>query len=676
MKKFVYTLALLFLGLLSKGQNSYTISSISYNPDPFAVGTSANLAIDDMYGSVITLPFSFCFFDSSYNHIVIGSNGIVTFDTTVANAYCPWPLGSPVPNNTMTNKSIMAPIQDLNPSFGGSIMYDVQGVAPYRRFIISYFEVPMFSCSTLLFSEQIILYETSNLIETHIMNKPLCSTWNSGAAVQGIQVDAFTGYIVPGRNFPTQWVATGDGYRFLPVGNCVGPMPSDSVKGKVFVDYNNNCVQDPNEFPIYNRAVLANGGQFYGWTNVGGNYAIGLAPASYTISEYVTGPYFASNCVSGGAYNVTLSGNTYNNADFADSVAVICSDITVDVGTGPMRRCGTSYAGITYCNNGNYPDSSVVVTLFLNDSLTINASSMAFVNITGTNTYEFTIGTLMPGQCGNIQLQLAVGCDSAGTEYCLSTIIDGAYATDCDPLNNVASECQVLVAACDPNEKRVAAQSGHGYVFEDEMAANDELTYQISFQNLGTSYAEDVVIRDTLDDTHLRLESLQPGAASAPYNYVLIGNVVTFRFENIMLPAASVDEPASHGFVKFSIQQQAGHLPGTVIHNDAAIYFDFEAPVFTNQTTNTIPLSAAVTIGLQDAAQIYPNPGKDQLIVQRLIDTEMTFVMMDLTGKEVRRATLSGLRTTVVTTDLNAGVYLYRLESNGQLLEAGKWMKL
>ena len=184
------------------------------------------------------------------------------------------------------------------------------------------------------------------------------------------------------------------------------------------------------------------------------------------------------------------------------------------------------------------------------------------------------------------------------------------------------------------------------------------------------------MIRDTLDDAHLRLESLQPGAASAPYNYVLIGNVVIFRFENIMLPAATVNEPGSHGFVKFSIHQQPNHVPGTVIHNDAAIYFDFEAPVFTNQTTNTIPLSSAVTIGLQDAAQVYPNPGKDQLIVQRLIDTEMTFVMVDLTGKEVRRTTLSGLRTTVATADLNAGVYLYRLESNGQLLEAGKWMKL
>ncbi|MBL0019229.1 MAG: T9SS type A sorting domain-containing protein [Bacteroidetes bacterium] len=674
MKKLLYTVLLLLIVVVVKGQNSYTITSIPFNPDPFSSGTSANVAYDDMYGSVVPLPFSFCFYDAPYNFIVIGSNGIVTFDTTVANSYCPWPINTPVPNVDMTNKSIMAPIQDLNPALGGTIKYDLQGVAPYRRFIISYFEVPMFSCTTMLFSEQIILYETSNIIETHIMNKPLCSTWNGGAAVQGIQIDPLIGFVVPGRNHPSQWTAINDGFRFQPVGNCAGPVPSDSVSGKVFVDYNNNCLQDPNEFPIQNRAVLANNGQFYGWSNGTGHYAIGMVPGNYTISEYVTGPYFASNCVPGGAYNVTVSGNTYNNADFADSVAVICSDIMVDVGTGPMRRCGTSYAGITYCNNGNYPDSNVVINLFLNDSLTIDTTSMPYTT-TGINAYQFAIGTLMPGQCGNIQLVLNVGCDSAGTEYCLSAQIVGTYATDCDPMNNSGSECQVLVAACDPNEKRVAAQNGHGYVFQDDIDANDELTYQISFQNLGTSYAEDVVIRDTLDDTRLRLETFQAGAGSAPYNYVLIGNVVIFRFENIMLPAASVNEPGSHGFVKFSIQQEQGHLPGTVIQNDAAIYFDFEAPVFTNQTVNTIPLNSAVTIGMQDVAQIYPNPGKDQLIVQRMIDQEMEFVLYDLAGKEVRRATLNSMRTSVNTADLNAGVYLYRLQSNGQLLEAGKWMK-
>lgn len=141
-----------------------------------------------------------------------------------------------------------------------------------------------------------------------------------------------------------------------------------------------------------------------------------------------------------------------------------------------------------------------------------------------------------------------------------------------------------------------------------------------------------------------------------------------------MLPAASVNEPGSHGFVKFSIQQEQGHLPGTVIQNDAAIYFDFEAGIHQSDRQYH-PAELCCDHRNAGLAQIYPNPGKDQLIVQRMIDQEMEFVLYDLAGKEVRRATLNSMRTSVNTADLNAGVYLYRLQSNGQLLEAGKWMK-
>jgi hypothetical protein len=96
----------------------------------------------------------------------------------------------------------------------------------------------------------------------------------------------------------------------------------------------------------------------------------------------------------------------------------------------------------------------------------------------------------------------------------------------------------------------------------------------------------------------------------------------------------------------------------------------------TNRTVNTIPLPSAVAPGLQDVAQIFPNPGRDQLIVQRKVDMDMDFVLYDIAGKEMRRVQLSELRTAVSTADLAPGIYLYRLEGDGQLHGAGKWLKL
>lgn len=674
MKKLLLLSCLLVSACWVQAQNSYNISSIPFNPDPYTSGTAApGVIADDIWGSVVQLPFSFCYYDQSYDSLVIGSNGIVSFNTALANGYCQWPINSAAPDFVYDNLTIMAPFQDIDPSTGGTIKYDVRGVAPYRRFIVSYHQVPMFSCTSLQFSEQVILYETSNLIETHILTKPLCSTWNGGAALHGLQVNGSTGYMVAGRNYPTQWIATGDGYRFSPVGTCAGPLPADSVNGKVFTDYNNNCTQDPNEFPIQNRLVIANGGAYYAWTGTNGQYRMGLAAGSYAITEVATSPFYASSCIPGGAHNVTLSNTVYNNADFADSVSSICSDLTVDHGASPLRRCGTSLGAFTFCNNGSYPDTNVVVVVTLNDSIAIDSSTAPYTAL-GSNQYQFNVGDLMPGQCGTIQLYLAIGCDTAGTVYCMSADISGTYPTECDTLNNQSIHCANLVAAFDPNEKIVAAQDGSGWVREDEIDGNDVLNYQINFQNLGTTYAIDVEVRDTIDP-QLRIETLDVGAGSAPFTYAVIGNVVIFRFENILLPAASVDEPGSHGFVKFSIEQQPGHGPGTVIRNSASIYFDAEAPVLTNQAVTTIPLLSYVRPGQSVVAQIYPNPGHDQIMVQPMVGESITLVMSDLSGKVVRTIALNGERVAVSTADLGAGVYIYRIERGGERLQAGKWVK-
>src|SRR5262249_35483810 len=141
-------------------------------------------------------------------------------------------------------------------------------------------------------------------------------TWNGGAAIHGVQVDGTTAYVIPGRNYPTQWSATNDAYRFTPQGTCAGPAMGDTIKGKVWADLNSNCVQDIGEAPIMNRGILANGGQFYAWTDANGDYEMGLASGTYAVNEYMTGYYQPSNCVPGGTYSVTLSGTVVTGIDF------------------------------------------------------------------------------------------------------------------------------------------------------------------------------------------------------------------------------------------------------------------------------------------------------------------------------------------------------------------------
>ncbi|MBI1225227.1 MAG: PQQ-binding-like beta-propeller repeat protein [Bacteroidetes bacterium] len=151
----------------------------------------------------------------------------------------------------------------------------------------------------------------------------------------------------------------------------------------------------------------------------------------------------------------------------------------------------------------------------------------------------------------------------------------------------IATDCHESVGSFDPNRKSAQPK---GVTDAHFIENTTDLNYQINFQNLGTAPAQTVVILDTLSQ-FLDTARLELGAASHPYSFELLAqNVLKFTFENIQLPAASADYDASIGFLKFRVKQRPGNLPGTVINNQAGIYFDFNAPVITNTVTHRIPL--------------------------------------------------------------------------------------
>lgn len=145
--------------------------------------------------------------------------------------------------------------------------------------------------------------------------------------------------------------------------------------------------------------------------------------------------------------------------------------------------------------------------------------------------------------------------------------------------------CGVVTGSYDPNDK-----TGYplGLGTHHAIAQNQALNYTIRFQNTGTDTAFTVVIRDTLS-TDLDIFSVRSGASSHNYNFRIYGpRVLEWTFNHIMLPDSNVNEAASHGFVKFTVNQ-ASNLPvQTVVENNAAIYFDFNAPIITNTTFHTI----------------------------------------------------------------------------------------
>jgi hypothetical protein len=204
--------------------------------NPGIPGAPTTLTVDDKYSPSFPIGFPFIFFGTPYTNLVVSSNGYISFDVSLANGFSHWNIiNGGVPQNlpsTFYDKAlIMGPYHDLDIGVGTSptrlISYLTSGLAPYRKWILNYYKVPLFSgpCNPLIENtQQIILYESTGIIDVNIFDKQsqLCTNWNQGRAMVGLQDFSRTAAIMPpGRRASDPlWGSVGmnESWRFVPSG--------------------------------------------------------------------------------------------------------------------------------------------------------------------------------------------------------------------------------------------------------------------------------------------------------------------------------------------------------------------------------------------------------------------------------------------------------------------------
>jgi len=207
--------------------NSYTQSSISFDGTSpygdFNEGTPLGANVDDQFFTKVNIPFSFCYFDGVYDELVVGSNGLITFETSLLNQ-------NSYPNftdNSLPLKSIFAGMSDLvfSDADDSEIYYKVVGDAPCRKFVINFYKGRLSACQESVTS-QIVLHEGSNIIEVFVKDKPLsCAQSRFRESVIGLSgTDSANPLAVypPNRNTGI-WSASNEAYRFSPNGEAIPP---------------------------------------------------------------------------------------------------------------------------------------------------------------------------------------------------------------------------------------------------------------------------------------------------------------------------------------------------------------------------------------------------------------------------------------------------------------------
>jgi uncharacterized repeat protein (TIGR01451 family) len=256
-------------------------------------------------------------------------------------------------------------------------------------------------------------------------------------------------------------------------------------------------------------------------------------------------------------------------------------------------------------------------------------------------------------------------------------IINTMPQNDADPIIDIY--CGQVTAPIDPNDK-IGFPLGVGTTHA--IRQNQQIEYLIRFQNVGTDTAFNIVIRDTLS-TDLNIFTVQSEVASHPYEFRMYGpRILEWRFDNIMLPDSNVNEAASHGFVKFTVQQNPDLPIGTVIENNAAIYFDFEAPVITNTyfhtiTNFSIQVSTEKINNFETASvKVIPNPFSNNALLQveGLDNNEnLELEIFSLNGQRIQQLSNSqNGQFNLSKGEMTQGIYIFTVKQGDKIVARGK----
>ena len=472
-------------------------------------------------------------------------------------------------------------------------------------------------------------------------------------------------------------------WDYLPAAQCAdsvyvvvpdGGPGCGTVSGTVYLDTDEDCIADLGEIPVPYRVITFTPGPIYASTDANGNYTRQLPLGNYAITS---SDELLSEVCAGAANVVDLVTPITANLPVIGPQGGL-PELLASMVSGPARP-GFVVHYTAWASNLLYgPTGTVTVTMLLDPNITF-LSADPTPNAVNGQTLTWTVPSLdaFGNETFHVYAQVPADVGLIGTDL-LSTLTVQGTTGDAEPANNTFVHDVTVTGSYDPNDKLAATSTRAS----DELYFIDQdewIDYTIRFQNTGTDTAFHVLISDTLEST-LDPAGLRVGAASHPLHWELgFGNVLRFRFDDILLPDSNVNEPLSHGFVTFRIAPRLPLQAGTELTNTANIFFDFNPPVRTNTTEVTVE----TTTGLMDqqarSVHVHPNPtnGTAVLRFEDPIGGARSISVWSVDGALLRTSIVGGAEM-LVPLDLGSlapGIYRVRCSNgNGQTdIAVMKW---
>lgn len=671
MKKLTLYASLFFIFCLLNIQKSNAqVSSIPFTAslDTFGVITGTTLDmpnVDDVCYQNIPIGFTFNIGGNTYDKMSVNTNGYIELDSTGTNSFVNIMGG--VRNN------LVAPFAaDLvHHNANASLQYLTLGTAPNRVTVVQWLHYSYFGNNGDV-SFQLWMYEGSNCIKfIYGANSYVTAPLQTQIGLRG---DTISDFIVLGdtacnwanafpypnitTKFPVSLSCTmPSGFAFN-FGSCgyIGPVNFSYLTGKIFNDLNGNGALDTLEPPIANHVVNIIPGNYYVSSDASGNYAFFFVDSNITYTLSTGGITYWNQTTTPAVISCTPLTQSCKDLNFGFQAIPGLHEVSIGCPNWGAKPGQPEPMPIHYSNNGTTAESDTIT--FVMDSLYSFISSNPAPTVINGQTLQWAYSNLQPGQNGFIMLHLLPSVNAVMGNY-LDSKLSIAPLNDTVPSNNEVNLHQLISNSWDPNEKD-ATPAGM-------IAAGTEINYTIHFQNTGTAAADNVVIRDTLDQ-NLDLLSFRLTGTTHPVNFNMSANgLATFTFFNIQLPDSGTNLEASNGAVSYAVKTKTALSPLTVINNTAGIYFDFNPAVITNTVADTIqmPLAVSSISGNNNYLSVAPNPASNHVVFSFSANTndkaELNITTME--GKLVLSKTNVSSVESIDISKLPAGIYICTIKS-------------
>lgn len=332
-----------------------------------------------------------------------------------------------------------------------------------------------------------------------------------------------------------------------------------------------------------------------------------------------------------------------------------------------FRTGFTNEIVLTPVNNGCV-SKDIEVKLVLDTAKTSFVSSNVAPNWSTLDTISWTISQInYQSHFEGIYVKIKTKNTAVIGDTIKISTITLPFIDDRDTSNNIKDYAFRVINGYDPNDITVHPT---GNCPEAYIKGNQKLTYKIRFQNTGNAEAINIYVIDSID-LDLDISTLNVVSASDTlYSLIYPGNVIKFTFDSIFLADSASNEPKSHGYIVYTIEPKSTLPDGTKILNRADIYFDYNPPVLTNTTLNTIQSGNHLSLCTPTSAQtktngevkVFPNPN-DGVFTLESFDLIEEVIIYDHSSRTICRLSSNSKRVDVSLVNIKAGIYLVAVKT-------------